>query len=128
MSKNKVHYNKRGVVIGFGDYESEKSLEIENFEEAITAFAQKKSLHVVDGVLVISESKSEKIKEIRAQRDFLLEKSDIELMKLEDSELISGVKDAERRQALAVYRQALRDITTQNPFSVVWPSLSGDIV
>jgi len=126
MSKSKAHYSpKTGCVIAIGELPgSQHFIEIEDSSDALAAMAATKSLRVVDGQLVITDSRAEKLHEIRAQRDFLLKKSDVELMKLEDSELITGVRDAERRQALALYRQALRDITTQpDIFNVSWPEL-----
>lgn len=123
MSRNKVHTTIDGVVIGFGSYDSENYIEIDNFEEALSAFRDNKSLKVVDGQLVISESRAEKLRQVRQVRDDLLAQSDILKLKLDDAEDISGALDYVTRQKIAIYRQALRDITLQDPFAVTWPVL-----
>lgn len=56
-------------------------------------------------------------------RDELLAASDVLKLKLEDTEDIAGTPDLQARQTLATYRQALRDITLQDPFAVNWPVL-----
>lgn len=123
MSRNKVHTTIDGVVIGFGSYDSENYIEIDNFEEALSAFRDNKSLKVVDGQFVISESRAEKLRQVRQVRDDLLAQSDILKLKLDDAEDISGELDYVARQKIAIYRQALRDITLQDPFAVTWPLL-----
>ena len=123
MSRNKVHTTIDGVVIGFGSYDSDNYIEIDNFEEALSAFRDNKSIKVVDGQLVISESRAEKLRQVRQVRDDLLAQSDILKLKLDDAEDISGELDYVARQKIAIYRQALRDITLQDPFSVTWPVL-----
>lgn len=123
MSKNKVHTTVDGIVVGFGDYDSSSYIEINNFEEALSAFRDNKSLKVIDGQLVITESRAEILRQVRQARDDLLEQSDILKLKLDDAEDISGSRDTVARQKIAIYRQALRDITLQDPFAVTWPVL-----
>lgn len=123
MSKNKIHYDDQGDVFGFGEIDAaSKFLYIDDYEQALDAFNARKALKVIDGKLVISESRSELLRLIRIRRDEFLNESDIELMKLTDEEIL-GADVTARRQALAVYRQALRDITLQDPFAVNWPVL-----
>lgn len=123
MSKSKIYYDEAGVVYGFGELESDRYLEVDDVSLALEAFSARKMLRVVDGELVISESRDEALARVRQVRDQLLAESDVLKMKLEDSEVISGAVDAVARQHLAVYRQALRDVTLQDPFSVSWPTL-----
>lgn len=123
MYANKLHYNADGLVYGFGNIDSEQYIEVENFDEALEAFNARKTLRVVDGQLVINESRAERLNQVRQARDGLLAASDVLKLKLEDAEDISGTPDVQARQRLAVYRQALRDITLQDPFEVNWPVL-----
>lgn len=125
MSKSKAHYSEQsGVVIALGEISrAENYIEIENFEEALEAINANKLLKVVGGELVISESPSEKLRDIRMSRDSLLAQSDVLMLKLNDTDAISGVPDILARQRLATYRQALRDVTLQDPFAVNWPVL-----
>lgn len=123
MSKNKLHYDNAGYVYGYGDLPGDQYLEVDNFEEALQAFATKKSLRIIDGELVIEVSRDEKMQEILKARDELLAESDELRVQLLDQEDISGVIDTAARQRLAVYRQALRDVALQDPFAVNWPTL-----
>lgn len=123
MSKNKLHYDAAGYVYGYGDLPGDQYLEVENFEHALQAFATKKSLRILDGQLIIEVSREEKIQEIQKARDLLLAESDELRVKLLDQEDISGTVDTVARQRLATYRQALRDVTLQDPFAVNWPTL-----
>ncbi|MBD8614093.1 hypothetical protein IFT69_10215 [Pseudomonas putida] len=61
--------------------------------------------------------------QIRAMRDELLARTDILKLKLDDQREITGRDDQAFRQALAEHRQALRDVTQQDPFNVFWPIL-----
>ncbi|MBF8766365.1 hypothetical protein IR009_14175 [Pseudomonas putida] len=123
MSKNKLHYDNAGYVYGYGDLPGDQYLEVDNFEQALQAFATKKSLRIVNGELVIEVSREEKTLEVLKARDELLAESDEMRVKLLDQEDITGVVDSVARQKLAVYRQALRDVTLQDPFAVNWPTL-----
>ena len=123
MSKNKLHYDNAGYVYGYGDLPGDQYLEVDNFEQALQAFATKKSLRIIDGELVIEVSRDEKTQEVVKARDELLAESDELRVQLLDQEDISGVVDTAARQRLAVYRQALRDVTLQDPFAVNWPTL-----
>lgn len=123
MSKNKLHYDNAGYVYGYGDLPGDQYLEVDNFEQALQAYATKKSLRIIEGELVIEVSRDEKTQEILKARDELLAESDELRVQLLDQEDISGVVDTAARQRLAVYRQALRDVTLQDPFAVNWPTL-----
>jgi hypothetical protein len=123
MSKNKLHFDDAGYVYGYGDLPGTQFVEVENFEEALQAFSSRKSLRIVDGELVIEVSREGKQKEVLRARDELLAESDLLRVRLLDSEDITGTIDTEGRQRLAVYRQALRDVTLQDPFAVAWPTL-----
>lgn len=126
MSKNKLHYDDAGYVYGYGELPGAQFVEVENFEEALQAFSSRKSLRIVDGELVIEISREEKLKEVLRARDELLAESDLLRMRLLDSEDISGTIDTASRQRLAAYRQALRDVTLQDPFAVNWPTLEAN--
>ncbi|MBK5417734.1 phage tail assembly chaperone [Pseudomonas sp. TH31] len=123
MSKNKLHYDDAGYVYGYGDLPGNQFIEVDNFEEALQAFSSRKSLRIVDGELVIEISREEKLKEVTRARDELLAESDLLRVRLHDAEDIAGTIDTVSRQRLATYRQALRDVTLQDPFSVIWPAL-----
>ncbi|POA83680.1 hypothetical protein C1882_18195 [Pseudomonas sp. FW305-E2] len=126
MSKNKLHYDCAGYVYGYGDLPGDQYLEVDNFEQALQAFATKKSLRIIDGELVIEVSRDEKTQEVLKARDELLAEFDELRVQLPDQEDISGVVDTAARQRLAVYRQALRDVTLQDPFAVNWPTLGAN--
>ena len=123
MSKNKLHYDDAGYVYGYGDLPGDQYIEVDNFEQALHAFATRKSLRIEDGQLVIEVSREEKILEITKARDQLLAESDQLRVKLLDQEDITGAVDTVARQKLATYRQALRDVTLQEPINVTWPTL-----
>lgn len=125
MSKSKVHYSARdNRVFAIGELQvSDRFIEIENFEEALEAFNAQKDLVVEDGLLVIRESRALQMQEVRRVRDDLLARSDVMKLTLDDQAEISGVDNKHVRQALAAYRQALRDVTLQDPFAVNWPTL-----
>jgi hypothetical protein len=123
MSKNKLHFDDAGFVYGYGDLPGTQYVEVDNFDEALRAFSDRRSLRIVDGQLVIEVSREEKLKEVVRARDELLAESDLLRVKLLDSEDIAGTIDTVGRQRLAIYRQALRDVTLQDPFAVKWPTL-----
>lgn len=126
MSKNKLHYDDAGYVYGYGELPGAQFIEVDNFEEALQAFSGRKSLRIVDDKLVIEVSREEKLKEVLRARDELLAESDLIRVRLLDSEDISGTIDTVGRQRLAIYRQALRDVTLQDPFAVNWPTLEAN--
>ena len=123
MSKNKLHFDDAGYVYGYGDLPGTQFVEVDNFEEALQAFSSRKSLRIVDGELVIEVSREEKMKDVTRARDELLAESELLRVRLLDSEDIAGTIDTLGRQRLAIYRQALRDVTLQDPFAVAWPTL-----
>lgn len=125
MSKNKVHYSRNGFVIGVGEIPGSDSFVEVDGDEVLIALNAGKSASVIDGQVVITESRAGKWSEIRAARDLLLTESDVEILKISDLEAISGHVDVELRQRLAQYRQDLRDLTTQSdPFNIAWPTWS----
>ncbi|MFK3941944.1 phage tail assembly chaperone [Pseudomonas monteilii] len=126
MSKNKLHYDDAGYVYGYGELPGAQFIEIDNFEEALQAFSSRKSLRIADGQLVIEVSREEKLKEVVRARDELLAESDLLRVRLLDAEDVSGTVDTASRQRLAAYRQALRDVTLQDPFAVTWPTLESN--
>jgi hypothetical protein len=64
----------------------------------------------------IQTEKNEKWKQIRMQRGRLLQSSD--WTQLSDSPLTE-----EKKEEWQIYRQSLRDITTQtDPFDIIWPN------
>lgn len=123
MSKNKLHFDDAGFVYGYGDLPGTQYVEVDNFDEALQAFSNRKSLRIVDGQLVIEVSREEKLKEVLRARDELLAESDLLRVRLLDSEDVAGTIDTVGRQRLAIYRQALRDVILQDPFAVNWPTL-----
>lgn len=123
MSKNKLHYDDSGYVYGYGDLPGTQFIEVDNFEEALQAFSGRKSLRIVQGQLVIEVSREEKMKDVTRARDELLAESDLLRVRLLDIEDVAGTIDTVARQRLAMYRQALRDVTLQDPFAVNWPTL-----
>lgn len=123
MSKNKLHFDDAGFVYGYGDVPGTQYVEVDNFDEALQAFSDRKSLRIIDGQLVIEVSREEKLKEVLRARDELLADSDLLRVRLLDSEDVAGTIDKVARQRLATYRQALRDVTLQDPFAVNWPTL-----
>lgn len=122
MSKNKVHYARGGFVIGVGEIPGSTNFVLVEGDEVLVAINAGKTVTVVDGQVVIAESRATKWSEVRAARDYLLAESDVEILRINDREAISGDINMDMRQSLALYRQSLRDITTQeNPFDITWP-------
>lgn len=125
MSKNKIHYARNGFVVGVGEIPGSTNFVEVDGDEVLIAWNSGKSASVVEGQVVITESRAGKWSEIRAARDLMLIESDVEILKINDVEAINGYVDVERRQSLAQYRQDLRDLTTQpNPFDITWPTWS----
>lgn len=125
MSKNKIHYARNGFVVGVGEIVGSTNFVEVDGDEVLIALNSGKSASVVDGQIVITESRAGKWSEIRAARDLLLAESDVEILRISDLEAISGHVDIELRQSLAQYRQGLRDLTTQpDPFNISWPTWS----
>ncbi|WP_426212496.1 phage tail assembly chaperone [Pseudomonas sp. TWR2-1-1] len=123
MSKNKV-YHRQGFVIGVGDLgeiPGAQHVEVEDCTKIIEALNSGRCVIYLDGEFKIQESRAAQWLFIRQSRDMLLSESDVEIMKIRDSEVISGVV-SQQHQELAGYRQALRDITLQSdPFNIKWP-------
>ncbi|MCS4061732.1 phage tail assembly chaperone [Pseudomonas putida] len=128
MSKSKAHFSVRNNrVFAVGELDnSERFIEIDNFEEAFAAFNAQKDLMIEDGALVIRESRALQMQQVRRIRDSLLSRTDVMKLKLDDHVEITGEDDKELRVALASYRQALRDVTLQDPFNVIWPILEAN--
>lgn len=125
MSKNRVHFSRSGVVVGVGDIPGSTNFVEVDGDEVLIALNTGKMVSVIAGQVVINESRASKWSEIRAARDVLLAESDVEILKINDVEAISGHVDVELRQRLAQYRQDLRDLTTQSdPFNISWPTWS----
>jgi hypothetical protein len=125
MSRGKAHYATRNNrVYAIGELAgSDQFIEIDNFEEALAALNSGQDLSVQSGILLIRPSTAIQMQKIRAMRDELLSRTDVMKLKLDDQTEITGQDDKVFRQALAGYRQALRDVTMQDPFNVVWPAL-----
>lgn len=125
MSKNKIHYARNGFVVGVGEIIGSTNFVEVDGDEVLAALNAGKSASVIDGQVVITESRAEKWSEIRGARDLLLAESEVEILKINDLEAINGHVDVELRQSLAQYRQDLRDLTTQaDPFDITWPTWS----
>ncbi|WP_243055365.1 phage tail assembly chaperone [Pseudomonas sp. BP01] len=125
MSKSKVHFARDGFVVGVGEIPGSANFVEVDGDEVLAALNAGKSASVIDGQVVITESRAEKWSEIRSARDLLLAESDVEILKINDLEAINGHVDVELRQSLAQYRQDLRDLTTQSdPFDITWPTWS----
>ena len=111
-------------MIGVGDLgeiPGAKHVEVEDCTKIIEALNSGRCVIYLDGEFKIQESRAVQWLFIRQSRDMLLSESDVEIMKIRDSEVISGVV-SQQHQELAGYRQALRDITLQpDPFNIVWP-------
>ncbi len=78
---------------------------------------------VREGQLRFEPNRAALMKAVREKRAELLQEADARVSRLNDQALIAGTQvDQDTRQALAAYRQALRDIPeTTDPSSVVWP-------
>lgn len=91
---------------------TESSKVVKGFSEWVVGKDRK-----IDNLLsnrLIELGLEKKIKTIRNKRAPLIEEADIEINKLIDA----GLPYTEWSE----YRQALRDITKQNPDSVIWPN------
>ena len=123
MSKNKV-YHRQGFVVGvgeLGEIPEAQCVEVDDCKWIIEALNSGRCVIYQDDGFQIQESRAAQWLFIRQSRDMLLSESDVEIMKIRDSEVISGVV-SQQHQELAGYRQALRDITLQSgPFNIKWP-------
>jgi hypothetical protein len=123
MSKNKV-YHRQGFVVGvgeLGEIPEAQCVEVDDCTKIIEALNSGRCVIYQDDGFQIQESRAAQWLFIRQSRDVLLAESDVEMMKIRDSEVISGIV-SQQHQELAGYRQALRDITLQSdPFNIVWP-------
>lgn len=119
MSRSKV-YHRQGFVIGVGDLgeiPEAQYVEVDDCTKIIEALNRGRCVIYQAGEFQIQESRAAQWLFIRQSRDTLLAESDVEMMKIRDSEVISGVA-SQQHQDLARYRQALRDITMQlDPFN-----------
>jgi hypothetical protein len=123
MSKNRVYYRDEFVIgVGeLGEIPGADFLEVEGSTAILQALNAGMCVLYQNGEFITKESKAKQWLFIRESRDVLLKESDVQLMKIRDGETISGVASLEL-QALAKYRQALRDITLQpDPFNIEWP-------
>lgn len=123
MSRNRV-YHRQGFVIGVGDLgevPEAEFVEVDECKSIIEALNAGKCVVYQGGVFQVNESRAAQWLFIRQSRDTLLAESDVEMMKIRDSEVITGAV-SQQHQELARYRQALRDITLQSdPFNIEWP-------
>lgn len=123
MSKNKV-YHRQGFVVGvgeLGEIPEAQCVEVDDCKWIIEALNSGRCVIYQDDGFQIQESRAVQWLFIRQSRDVLLAESDVEMMKIRDSEVIRGVV-SQQHQELAGYRQALRDITLQSdPFNIKWP-------
>ncbi len=123
MSKSKV-YHRQGFVIGIGDLgeiPEAQCVEVDDCTKIIEALNAGRCVVYHNEGFQIKESRAAQWLFIRQSRDTLLAESDVEMMKVRDSEVISGIV-SQQLQDLARYRQALRDITMQlDPFNIEWP-------
>lgn len=121
----RAYYNTSGYVfrITTADMPGLQYLEITESPAIATSLGQGLVPVVRDGQLVFEPNRASLMKAIRERRCELLREADARVSMLNDQALISGNEvDQATRQALAVYRQALRDIPeTTDPSAVVWP-------
>ena len=121
----RAYYNHTGFVFRISDDEMPglQYLEIPD-TSAIATSLNSGLIPVVRGdQLRFEPNRAALMKAVREKRAELLQEADARVCMLNDEALISGGQvDQDTRQALAVYRQALRDIPeTTDPISVVWP-------
>ncbi|MEQ6570981.1 phage tail assembly chaperone [Pseudomonas aeruginosa] len=121
----RAYYNESGYVFRFtsADMPGLPYLEIPKSPAIATSLGQGLVPVVRDGQLVFEPNRAALMKAVREKRAELLQEADARVSMLNDQALISGTEiDQDTRQALAVYRQALRDIPeTSDPSAVVWP-------
>ena len=100
-----------------GEIPEAQCVEVDDCKWIIEALNSGRCVIYQDDGFQIQESRAAQWLFIRQSRDVLLAESDVEMMKIRDSEVVN-----QQHQELAGYRQALRDITLQpDPFNIVWP-------
>lgn len=110
-------YDNNGDILRTGScQECDIDLQAKDDEYLYLGDADQLTQKVVNGELVSKEPEQiiDPMREIRLDRNTLLVKSD--WTQMPDSPL-----SQEQKQAWADYRQALRDITTQDIDNIVWP-------
>lgn len=121
----RAYYNSSGYVfrITADDMPGLQYLEISGSPSIANSLSQGLVPVVRDGQLVFEPNRAALMKAVRERRAQLLQEADARVSMLNDQALIGGIEtDQATRQALAVYRQALRDIPeTTDPTDVVWP-------
>lgn len=121
----RAYYNASGYVFRITTAEM-PGLEYLEFSESpaiATNLGQGLVPVVRDGQLAFEPNRAALMKAVREKRAELLQEADARVCMLHDQALIAGTEtDQATRLALAVYRQALRDIPeTTDPSAVVWP-------
>lgn len=121
----RAYYNSSGYVfrITADDMPGLQYLEISGSPAIANSLGQGLVPVVRNGQLLFEPNRAALMKAVREKRAELLQEADARVCMLNDQALISGGQvDQDTRQALAVYRQALRDIPeTSDPAAVVWP-------
>ncbi|SDY28247.1 phage tail assembly chaperone [Pseudomonas salomonii] len=121
----RAYYNDSGYVFRFtsADMPGLEYLEISDGQAIATSLNLGLVPVVRNGQLVFEANRAALMKAVRERRCELLQEADARVCMLNDQALIAGTMvDQDTRQALAVYRQALRDIPeTTDPSAVVWP-------
>lgn len=121
----RAYYNDSGYVFRFtsADMPELPYLEIPESPAIAASLNQGLIPAVRNGQLVFEPNRASLMKAVRLKRAELLQEADARVCMLNDQALISSTQVAQdTRQALAVYRQALRDVPeTSDPAAVVWP-------
>lgn len=121
----RAYYNSSGYVfrITGDDMPGLQYLEIPESPAIAVSLNQGLVPVVRNGQLVFEPNRAALMKAVRQKRAELLQEADARVSVLNDQALITGTEvDQGARQALAMYRQALRDIPeTADPAGVVWP-------
>lgn len=121
----RAYYNSSGYVfrITADDMPGLRYLEISGSPAIANSLGQGLVPVVRNGQLLFKPNRAVLMKAVREKRAELLQEADARVCMLNDQALIAGTEVAQNtRQALAVYRQALRDIPeTTDTTSVVWP-------
>ena len=121
----RAYYNSTGYVfrITADDMPGLEYLEITDTPAIATSLNSGLVPVVRDGQLRFEPNRAALMRAVREKRAELLQEADARVSRINDQALIAGIQvDQETRQALAAYRQALRDITeTSDPVAVLWP-------
>ena len=121
----RAYYNDSGYVfrITTADMPGMEYLEISGSPAIANSLGQGLVPVVRNGQLLFEPNRAALMKAVREKRAELLQEADARVCMLNDQALIAGTEvDQDTRQALAFYRQALRDIPeTTDPTDVVWP-------